>query len=621
MIVSGLQWLTLDDIPEVVTTYYQGYITAQNPYRLFADGILVAEGSRFSTGSNSDGTLISDGKFASFTTMTQFLAVEVATMATWRTSAEFPIVRVDLVSNSGDPGSASNVRDTINDLVYAGQQTCTVYPSEISDIQYSNGSPNGCSAGNSNMGFKFEAQFCEVQDADWTFWFGGDFGHGGAIYVDNQLVYERTNEDIWWGVNWNSGDVFTYTEMLGAGTHEFTIYGTEGCCDGANAIQFQRVARSGTTESITHGDIGRTYLSTSALASLCEDPMYNAFALGFSIDGGETADTQITSSLDYDWRCKTSREASMDQPDAGGNYWYESEYDHTNWEHPTSTSSCPSSTISSYANWAHAPTNIEPIGCDLVTKFDVNYDDSTGSPLTYDKDNKGHGYLRAGTGDNVVWEATLGQFEFLRVSYRSDESGSRNTGDKFVITIDGTQAGEIYANNCYDSDETTSTRDYCWDTFNVASDEGVVKIEYIAANPTWHLHAIIGDVETSHCGENNWIGCYLDTSARDLDYRMENVLDKTSCHILCQDYDYFSLQYGEECFCDNNYAEDDQYTIQPDSECWRDGYGAMDCEHGNDGCIGGTWRNAVYNTRGLNYYCVLDVGAAADDGSATPVAE
>lgn len=349
--------------------------------------------------------------------------------------------------------------------------------------------------------------------------------------------------------------------------------------------------------------------------------MYNAFALGFSIDGGETADTQITSSLDYDWRCKTSREASMDQPDAGGNYWYESEYDHTNWEHPTSTSSCPSSTISSYANWAHAPTNIEPIGCDLVTKFDVNYDDSTGSPLTYDQDNKGHGYLRAGTGDNVVWEATLGQFEFLRVSYRSDESGSRNTGDKFVITIDGTQAGEIYANNCYDSDETTSTRDYCWDTFNVASDEGVVKIEYIAANPTWHLHAIIGDVETSHCGENNWIGCYLDTSARDLDYRMENVLDKTSCHILCQDYDYFSLQYGEECFCDNNYAEDDQYTIQPDSECWRDGYGAMDCEHGNDGCIGGTWRNAVYNTRGLNYYCVLDVGAAADDGSATPVAE
>jgi hypothetical protein len=251
----------------------------------------------------------------------------------------------------------------------------------------------------------------------------------------------------------------------------------------------------------------------------------------------------------------------------------------------------------------------------------VNAGETTGSALTYDKDNKGHGYLRAGQGDKVVWEATLGNFEFLRVSYRSDESGSRNLNDKFVVTIDGTQAGEIYANNCYDADETTDTRDYCWDTFNVASDEGVVKIEYIAANNAWHLHAIIGDVETSHCGENNWVGCYVDDSNRDFDtfYSSYN-LDKSSCHVMCQDYDFFAMQYGQECFCDNVYSESSTYSLRPDSECWRDGFGATGCEHGGDGCIGGGWRNAVYNTRGLNYYCVLDVGALAGDTSPTPVA-
>lgn len=95
---------------------------------------------------------------------------------------------------------------------------------------------------NNNFGIRITAHH-EVQAADvgvWEFRLGGDYGRGGALYVDDLPITERWNEDIWWGLNWGNTDVIQGSVYLTEGYHKFEAIGFEGCCDGENEYQFRK---------------------------------------------------------------------------------------------------------------------------------------------------------------------------------------------------------------------------------------------------------------------------------------------------------------------------------------------------------------------------------------------
>lgn len=65
-----------------------------------------------------------------------------------------------------------------------------------------------------------------------------DFGHGCAVYVDDDVVLTN-NDNLWWANNWESSSVQSFdTGYLTIGTHTITVYGFEDCCDGDQDIRF-----------------------------------------------------------------------------------------------------------------------------------------------------------------------------------------------------------------------------------------------------------------------------------------------------------------------------------------------------------------------------------------------
>ncbi len=95
---------------------------------------------------------------------------------------------------------------------------------------------------NSNIAFYSEAYF-EVgadESGNWSFRLGGDYGRGGGVYVDGQLIAEDWNNDLWWSNNWDSSDVLAGSINLSAGYHHIETIGFEGCCDGAGTFQYRK---------------------------------------------------------------------------------------------------------------------------------------------------------------------------------------------------------------------------------------------------------------------------------------------------------------------------------------------------------------------------------------------
>merc|ERR1719412_2294154 len=73
-----------------------------------------------------------------------------------------------------------------------------------------------------------------------------------------------------------------------------------------------------------------------------------------------------------------------------------------------------------------------------------------------------------------------------------------------------------------------------------------------------------------------YIGCYRDDRYRDFEKRVSGRHNVASCRTACSklQYTYFSVQYGSECFCGNEYATAPQYKLLDDSKCVRKGYPA-----------------------------------------------
>lgn len=97
----------------------------------------------------------------------------------------------------------------------------------------------------------YTESFFEVAPGEaglWSFRYGGDFGRGGALYVNDVALEEQWNDDLWWAFNWAaSAEVLEGSINLTEGYHKLEIIGFEGCCDGGITVQFRKPGGSYTT--------------------------------------------------------------------------------------------------------------------------------------------------------------------------------------------------------------------------------------------------------------------------------------------------------------------------------------------------------------------------------------
>lgn len=142
---------------------------------------------------------------------------------------------------TSDPTSKTQGRaafDAANDNV-AGYG-CTIV-TNFSRIN--NRSQNAPPSINSNYGVISDT-FFEVKASEvglWSFRYGGDFGRGGGLYVNDVVLEESWNDDLWWAYNWNNpAEVFEGSINLTAGYHKLEAFGFEGCCDGPSDLEFKK---------------------------------------------------------------------------------------------------------------------------------------------------------------------------------------------------------------------------------------------------------------------------------------------------------------------------------------------------------------------------------------------
>jgi hypothetical protein len=88
----------------------------------------------------------------------------------------------------------------------------------------------------------FIANFSIGEDAatnDWGFRAGLDAGHGGALYLDGNLL-DVKSDDLWWKHNWNnSSEILSATGLnLSVGNHVLEMFWAESCCHGSADAQF-----------------------------------------------------------------------------------------------------------------------------------------------------------------------------------------------------------------------------------------------------------------------------------------------------------------------------------------------------------------------------------------------
>lgn len=111
-----------------------------------------------------------------------------------------------------------------------------------------------------NSNFLLETEvFFYVSPADagvWDFRFGGDYGHGGGLYVDGVVLEERWDTDLWWAFNWANADVISGSINLTAGYHRLSTLGGEGCCDGSMGLEFRKPGGSYQEFNTTNLTIG-----------------------------------------------------------------------------------------------------------------------------------------------------------------------------------------------------------------------------------------------------------------------------------------------------------------------------------------------------------------------------
>uniref|UniRef100_A0A1I8HTR8 WSC domain-containing protein n=1 Tax=Macrostomum lignano TaxID=282301 RepID=A0A1I8HTR8_9PLAT len=107
--------------------------------------------------------------------------------------------------------------------------------------------------------------------------------------------------------------------------------------------------------------------------------------------------------------------------------------------------------------------------------------------------------------------------------------------------------------------------------------------------------------------KRTYIGCYIDSGARDLPEHTRGVMSIQYCLNYCikRGYKYFGLQYSSHCFCGNTYG---RYGKGTEASC------RMACNGKKDEICGAGWRNSVYAT-GIESMEFTSLGCYIDKGT------
>jgi len=155
-------------------------------------------------------------------------------------------------SGSGPLGTAAEYKSTVDAAIAiptSGYGTTSL-------AVFDNVSNQAFFGSNSDIAYKYNVDF-DVTASDaglWHFRAGVDFGSGGAVFIDGVAI-DTKSYDIWWnGAYSDPSQYFLFSAALGSGMHTLSIYGIEGCCDGASQAQFRAAgAETFTTFSTTDG--------------------------------------------------------------------------------------------------------------------------------------------------------------------------------------------------------------------------------------------------------------------------------------------------------------------------------------------------------------------------------
>ena len=172
------------------------------------------------------------------------LALAMMTIGT----AQATIIKLEAAAGSTPfLGSAVAYRDAVNQAL-----TGSTYQSATAST-YNGLTHNQYFNNTGTWAMKSTISFGVATAATFNFRVGVDFGMGGAMFLDGVAVDYRSN-DMWWGSDFNNAaGVFSATAALTAGNHILTVYGFEGCCDGAQNAQFRAQGQQWTTFSANDG--------------------------------------------------------------------------------------------------------------------------------------------------------------------------------------------------------------------------------------------------------------------------------------------------------------------------------------------------------------------------------
>ena len=90
-----------------------------------------------------------------------------------------------------------------------------------------------------SYGLFIETHFKVTTPGRWRFRAGMDFGRGGGLYINDRMLDENWNTDLWWSQRYSNSDVLSGSVELNAGYHHIEVFGFEGCCDGPIGVQYR----------------------------------------------------------------------------------------------------------------------------------------------------------------------------------------------------------------------------------------------------------------------------------------------------------------------------------------------------------------------------------------------
>ncbi|MFT4798522.1 MAG: putative repeat protein (TIGR01451 family) [Candidatus Azotimanducaceae bacterium] len=141
--------------------------------------------------------------------------------------------------SSLDPTSRTQALNEFNSL---GDNVVGYGCKQVTEFTAINNNNQFPSGSNSEILF-FSNNHFEVPPAFsglWRFRFGGDYGRGGGMYLDNIDSDEKWNDDLWWSLNFgNTGEILQVEGTLTSGFHNVQMIGAEGCCDGGTSVEYQ----------------------------------------------------------------------------------------------------------------------------------------------------------------------------------------------------------------------------------------------------------------------------------------------------------------------------------------------------------------------------------------------